>query len=265
MADNELQIVEATGDIISWEGAAKRALEAHKEREQIVKGILVEGVDYGLSPGTPKKVLWQAGAQKICDAFACYPKYSLQRVIEDFDAPRFHYVYLCELIHRASGIVVSSAIGSCNSMERKYALKKDGTQQPIHYTHSIVNTIDKMAQKRAHVGATMNFGFSQYFTQDLEGIKPEKEPIEQPKPTHGEEASADPGENGKPPIVRTISGPQAGRAWAIAHAAAKKAGLDANKMVEALLDEYQITSLSDLAWANYDEFIGKLEATEEKK
>lgn len=34
--------------------------------------------------------------------------------------------------------------------------------------YSLVNTIDKMAQKRALVAATLNLGFSEQFTQDLE-------------------------------------------------------------------------------------------------
>ena len=33
---------------------------------------------------------------------------------------------------------------------------------------SLVNTIDKMAQKRAHIAATLGFGFSNHFTQDVE-------------------------------------------------------------------------------------------------
>jgi hypothetical protein len=40
---------------------------------------------------------------------------------------------------------------------------------------SLVNTIDKMGQKRALVAATLNLGFSEQFTQDMEDLSPESE------------------------------------------------------------------------------------------
>ena len=43
--------------------------------------------------------------------------------------------------------------------------------------HSLINTVDKMAQKRALVAASLNLGFSDTFTQDMEDLKATEEPF----------------------------------------------------------------------------------------
>ena len=125
--------------------------------------------------------------------------------------PFFHYVIRCRLVSRATGEAVAEGIGSCNSFEDKYRWRNAkpectncGTElrlsknKPEWYcwtkvggcgatfakdeikaggkvenedTASLENTISKMAQKRAHVAATLNAtGASRIFTQDIEDL-----------------------------------------------------------------------------------------------
>lgn len=129
----------------------------------------------------------------------------------DRPIPFFHYVILCRLISRRSGETVAEGIGSCNSHEDKYrwrnakpacpdcgkelfrskqnpewfcwrsrggcgttvALNAAGPAGKVENedTASLENTISKMAQKRAHVAATLNAtGASRIFTQDIEDL-----------------------------------------------------------------------------------------------
>lgn len=125
--------------------------------------------------------------------------------------PFFHYVVVCRLLSRKTGEVVAEGIGSCNSQEDRYRWRnakpacpecgKDlfrSKQKPEWFcwrskggcgatvaldavgaagkvenedTASLENTISKMAQKRAHIAATLNAtGASRIFTQDIEDL-----------------------------------------------------------------------------------------------
>src|ERR1041384_3976474 len=199
----------------SWAGATARGLEARKEREAIVKQVLVENADFGVIPGSDKPVLLKAGAEKIADALELYADYEELNAIQDFDKPLFFYRYRCRLRQRGSDIIISTGIGSCNSESAKYKYRQaertcpacgkatiikgreeygggwlcfarkggcggkygDGderiTGQEVGQIQNpdiaeLINTVDKMAQKRALVAAALNLGFSQHFTQDLE-------------------------------------------------------------------------------------------------
>ena len=96
------------------------------EREKMLaelRGMLVEGTDYGTIPGTPKPTLYQAGAQKICAFFGYAPSYASE-CIEDWDGsnhagePLFYYKFVCTLMK--DGSPVGQGVGSCNSWETKY-------------------------------------------------------------------------------------------------------------------------------------------------
>ncbi len=66
-------------------------------------------------------------------------------------------------------------------------------QVPNDDIYSLVNTVDKMAQKRAMVAASLNLGFSDHFTQDVE---------DNPETFGGRtEPSAAPASS-KPPVIR---------------------------------------------------------------
>lgn len=124
----------------------------------------VEGRDYGVIPGTKKPSLWKPGAEKFSKGLGLAAEFETIDSVERWDSedPFFHYRIRCSLRHIDSGKIVATGIGSCNSMEKKYR-KQD--------TLSIVNTIDKIAQKRAFVGAVLiAANASDIFTQDIEDM-----------------------------------------------------------------------------------------------
>lgn len=81
----------------------------------------IAGVDYAVIPGTEKPSLLQPGAEKIMRALSVRAEYvELPEIIVNFEKPLFHYAYECRLVHIPTGLVVSTAKGSCNSYETKY-------------------------------------------------------------------------------------------------------------------------------------------------
>ena len=224
------------------------------EREKLIaelRAMLVEGVDYGVIPGTEKPTLLLPGAQKVCAYFGYVPRYATDAVIEDWSGshgePLFYYRLTCEL--EKDGKAVGRGLGSCNSWESKYRYRwvsqeeakrfsgwkefptrggairefdfavtkaetggkygkpasywarfqdeiEAGTARKVQKTDSkgverdaweidamqyrvpndnfpdTINTVLKMARKRAYVDATLSAtGLSQYFTQDLEDLQ----------------------------------------------------------------------------------------------
>ncbi len=162
METTDLVPVEQSTALESWEGAAARGLAAREERAAIIRKVLVKGQDFGTIPGCgPKPTLLKPGAEKIADSLNLWPDYEEIQRVEDWDKPLFFYRYRCILRQRGPNVQVASGVGSCNSRERKY-VKRDAAD--------VLNTIDKMAQKRALVAAALNLGFSDHFTQDLEDV-----------------------------------------------------------------------------------------------
>lgn len=136
---------------------------------QFVSKVLKENVDYGIIRGTKKPSLYKAGAEKICQLFKLRPEFTLVRHIEDWTGeahglkePLFYYNYRCVLYYpKVGGTPVGEATGSCNSLENKY--------RGSNWRWELVNTIDKMSQKRAFVSACLvSTGASEYFTVDLD-------------------------------------------------------------------------------------------------
>lgn len=70
----------------------------------------------------------------------------------------YRYVIRCRIV-RQDGLFVGDGIGCCSTLEAKYASRP----------RDVENTVLKMAQKRAFVGAVLNaFGLSDRFTGDLD-------------------------------------------------------------------------------------------------
>lgn len=203
----ELAIVEKTNvlPMLSPAIAAQRASIASEIiRLMLTNGVLQKGRHFGEVPGTNNKnVLLKPGAELLCKAFGYAPTFYSVTVIEDWDKKLFFYRMECKLVDTATGIVIATGIGSCNSYESKYryrwlydnqladaGLTKDSpgvvartknkrggggtyTQYRIENDDifSLVNTIDKMAQKRALIAASLiGTGASEFFTQDIEDI-----------------------------------------------------------------------------------------------
>jgi hypothetical protein len=147
-------------------GFNRQALsELTEQRAMLVEFIgsqLREGIDgdFAKIPGTPKKSLLKPGAEKIANLFRLGSR--IVNSSRDIDsADNFvMFTYLVEVYHIPTNRVISQCEGSANSKEKKYASAK-----PM----DIVNTLQKMAQKRAFVGAVITAtGASDFFTQDME-------------------------------------------------------------------------------------------------
>lgn len=104
----------------------QKAIESVKRLVNIVTALRSEefqdGIDYGTIPGTnDKPVLLLPGMEKLMRALNLRPEYVLVSSREDFDTPLFFYRYECRLMDIESGQIVSTAIGSANSKEAKWA------------------------------------------------------------------------------------------------------------------------------------------------
>ena len=207
--------------LVPTEGAVEQ-LQSIKKLQATIKANLAEGFDYGVIPGTQKPTLLKAGAEKIVTLFQARPHFVLVEKIEDWgEKPLFYYHYRCEIVHVGTGVVIGEGEGSCNSKEDKYGYrwvgerelpegvnKEDvpmkwrkgygGKSYPVYRTEntevfSLVNTIQKMAMKRALVAAALVLGrLSDLFTQDLEDLSPyeAEAPPDEPKESASKKAEA---------------------------------------------------------------------------
>ncbi len=181
----------------------EQAVARLKEFQRFVDAVMVKDVDYGVIPGTDKPTLLKPGAEKLCEMYGLAPVIQVTHRIEDWDKPFFHYECRCELVSKRTGNIVAVGVGSCNSREKRYAdrwvwpneipaetdkshlqkrefVGKDGRKLVKYLWHNediytLVNTILKMAKKRALVDATLSATRSSgMFTQDVEDwVEPE--------------------------------------------------------------------------------------------
>jgi len=183
------------------------------------KKMMVTNVDYGVIPGTgTKPTLLKPGAEKLASLFGLSPRFEIiEREMDwtgrDHDGEPFFYIqYRCTLTR--GDLVVGQGVGSCNSWEKKYRYRtvypnkatpeekergrletrggRNGTYQvyviPNPDPADVVNTIDKMAQKRALVAAVLiAVNASELFTQDVEDYSDIVEGDWQPAPAPAQE------------------------------------------------------------------------------
>jgi len=162
---------------------------------EIYRRIMQKDTDYGVIPGTPKPALYQPGAQILRLAAG------LEVEVVHIESERqltigfINHSFVCRL-KNADGMVVGSCEGAANSYEDRYryrwvserdlpagidkatltSKKRKGNYGEYHVYRiendnpaNLDNTLVKMAQKRAFVGAIlMATGASRIFTQDVE-------------------------------------------------------------------------------------------------
>lgn len=190
------------------------ARRRYEELQAFVQAAMVDGVDFGVIPGTGNKpTLYQPGAQKLAELYAFSVEFHDVSAVEDFDKPLFHYRKKCVLRRRGSGELIAEGVGSCNSREDKYAYRwvpakklppgtetkglksRSGQWGPMYRLPnddvcSVVNTVEKMACKRALVAAVICATRSSgLFTQDVEDL---------PRDAFGEAESARSWSRGEP-------------------------------------------------------------------
>jgi hypothetical protein len=167
--------------------------------------VLQEGVDYGVIPGTgTKPTLLKPGAEKLAQLFGFSVEFERGVCVENWDQGFFSYAYWCVVRQRGTGAVIARSEGSCNSREDKYRYRvtpewqlpdeiaereqviggavfskvKNTRQGPRTFYYfentepfSLVNTLQKMAQKRAMIGSMLiATRASEEFTQDVEDM-----------------------------------------------------------------------------------------------
>ena len=130
-----------------------------------VKKDLKSGIngDYAIIPDTKKYSLLKPGAEKLMRLYGLGVR--LQCILRDLDKYENFamFIYQAEVYHIKTGAVVAQCEGTANNLESKYESQK---------AFNILNTLMKMAQKRAVVGAViLAVGASDYFTQDEDEIQ----------------------------------------------------------------------------------------------
>lgn len=130
---------------------------------RFVRSELVEKEDFGVIPGTGNKpTLLKPGAEKLAKLFGLGSQIRESKHEMDLEKGWAWFCYTVSLVHLKTGVVVAQCEGSANSKEKKYASRP---------APEMINTLQKMAQKRAYVGAVMiATGASTYFTQDVEDM-----------------------------------------------------------------------------------------------
>lgn len=170
---------------------------------QVTREVLQEGTDYDTIPGTQKPTLLKPGAENMLRFFGLGHRIELNESVKDWESGFFYFSYkvtVFKLIGEGEEFVLSECEGSANSKESRYAdrwvpqwrLKDHGIDDPSGLESrdrendrgpykeykvknkdifSLVNTLQKMAIKRALVGAALQAtGASGLFTQDLEDM-----------------------------------------------------------------------------------------------
>lgn len=139
--------------------------ELREQRQQLhefIKSCLVQGSDYGIIPGTPKPSLYKAGSEKLANIFRLGTRIVGKERELDLKASWALFTYRIEVFHIPTGLAIAQCEGSANSHEKKYKSRPAA---------DMLNTLQKMAQKRAYVGAIIiATGASDFFTQDVEDM-----------------------------------------------------------------------------------------------
>jgi len=145
----------------------------HDEKMRFIKDVMVDGHDYGVIPGCGSKPsLLKPGAEKLLQVYGFGSL--MDKTGEDATEKRYEVTYKCSITHKKSGKVVAQCEGTACSEE-----KRNWSTAPL----KLKNTIQKIAQKRAFVGATLfATGCSDVFTQDVEDMEPTQAPTPRAEP-----------------------------------------------------------------------------------
>lgn len=173
--------------------AIQSQLKSIRAFQGVVNQTLEKDQDFGVIAGTQKPTLLKAGAEKILMLLGLSSEYEIIQQIEDWSKGIFAYTVKCKL-HKGNQLI-TEGLGSCNSKEDKYryrwawenelpasadkssyVTKQFGSKTKYRIEndeiYSQVNTLLKMAKKRAQIDATLTVAaLSNVFTQDMEDLK----------------------------------------------------------------------------------------------
>lgn len=90
--------------------------------DKVKKALMVEGVDYGVIPGTKKPALLKPGAETLLRTFGLADSYVLERHIGDgVDTPDYEIIAHARIhIGDTSGRVIAEGVGTANTFETKH-------------------------------------------------------------------------------------------------------------------------------------------------
>lgn len=168
----QLQIIDQPQTYIAQVAITpEQALKAYQDLRTVTAQVLKKGTDYDVIPGTPKPSLLKSGAENLLRFCGLGHRVEKVSSMEDWENGFFYFEYKV-IVHKSfpdgTTHVLSECIGSANSREPKYYKKRDGS---LRNPYEQVNTLQKMAIKRALVGATLQAtGASGLFTQDIEDM-----------------------------------------------------------------------------------------------
>jgi len=213
MPERALQVIESpqvTEYIPAVAVTIEQARDNFKKLHQVTRELMQKGMDYDTIPGTPKPTLLKPGAEHLLQFFGLGHKVQRVEAREDWENGFFHYCYRVTVFKARpmpDGSVYEQVIaeceGSANSKEARYRYRwvkaneipkhidpktlvyretKNGQKQyriENDDPFTLVNTLQKMAIKRALVGATLQAtGTSGIFTQDLEDYEDIPQPAQ---------------------------------------------------------------------------------------
>jgi hypothetical protein len=161
--------------------------------KELQRSVLVRGTDYDQIPGTRgAPVLLKPGAERLLQVFGL--GHTVDRVDTDADPDGGHWgvtykATVTKMLPDGRVLVLSSCEGYASYDEDKFWDGKwegpKGKRVKVGQVKSPWNTVIKMAQKRALVGATLTAtATSGLFTQDMEDYAHEhpREPVRQDPP-----------------------------------------------------------------------------------
>ena len=272
------ELVLAGGSSVSdLKARMARMSEIIKLKAEFLRDHLTEGIhnDYAVIPGTKERSLLKPGAEKLLDWHGYYATFTLMADKEDYDLGLFACTYRCDIKQKGSNMMMAQCEGDCSTFESKYRfewrtldkvppslnpdslLKKNyGSEDNPWWKYQLVvdnpadkrNTVRKMAQKRALIGATvLATATSDLFTtKDPDDDDAGAGAVSGSDPT-GEAKTYDPGtkkDYGKP-----ISDAQGKRLYAIR----KKHNIDDLEFKAWIRAKYGLTSDKEIGWKAYEE------------
>lgn len=152
-------------------------LQAIDNFQVVVQKTLKVDQDYGTIPGTNKPTLLKPGAEKILMLMGLTSEYEIVDKVEEYDKGFFAYTVKSKLFK--NGQLITEGFGSANTKETRYQLKEWSDEEnkkvwngKFQDAYTLVNTVLKMAKKRAQVDAALTIGsLSNIFTQDIEDMR----------------------------------------------------------------------------------------------
>jgi hypothetical protein len=180
--DNAVMTVSQAQEQLSLTQVVSRVNLVHN----VLKTIMKQNTHYGTVPGCGSKmVLLKPGADLLAMTFKLVPKFEVARI--DLGNGHCEYTVTCSMCS-PGGELLGQGVGSASTMEKKYRWRKDSKGNKIENEDiaDVLNTVLKIAKKRAHIDATLTVtGAADLFTQDLIEVDEEatdRKPVTMPTP-----------------------------------------------------------------------------------